>query len=78
MRARDVLHDQLPLVVAYTLAVAFLLLVVHLGVAPLTWGQAGYVLLLALVTLAVVLAVDVLRKAVFRREVARRLAEGLA
>jgi signal transduction histidine kinase len=78
VRARDVLLDQLPLVVAYTLAVAFLLLVVHLGVAPLSWGQAGYVLLLALVTLAVVLAMDVLRKAVFRREVARRLAEGLA
>ncbi len=78
MRPRDVLADQLPLVAAYTLAVGFLLLVVHLGVAPLTWADAGYVLLLALVTLAVILAVDALRKAAFRREVARRLDHGLA
>jgi len=78
MRPRDVLADQLPLIAAYTLAVCFLLLVVHLGVAPLTWGEAWYVLLLALVTLAVVLAVDALRKAPFRREVARRLERGLA
>ncbi len=77
MRPRDALLDQLPLVAAYTLAVAFLLLVVHLGVAPLTWGEAGYVLLLALVTLAVVLGVDAARKATFRREVARRLEQGL-
>lgn len=78
MRPRDALIDQLPLVLAFALAVGFLLLVVHLGVAALTWGEAGYVLLLALVSLAAILAVDAARKAAFRREVWRRLEEGLA
>src|SRR5690606_36268709 len=78
VRPRDALIDQLPLVLAFALAVGFLLLVVHLGVAALTWGEAGYVLLLALVSLAAILAVDAARKAAFRREVWRRLEEGLA
>lgn len=76
MRSLDVLLDQLPLILAFTLAVAFMLLVVHLGVAPLTLGVAGYVLLLALVTLAVLLGVDALRKSAFRRELGRRLDSG--
>lgn len=76
MRTLDVLLDQLPLILSFALAVAFLLLVVHLGVAPLTLGVAGYVLLLALVTLAVLLGVDALRKSAFRRELGRRLASG--
>lgn len=78
MRTLDVLLDQLPLVLGFTLAVAFLLLVVHLGVVPLTLGVAGYVLLLALVTLAVLLGVDALRKSSFRRELGRRLDDGEA
>jgi len=76
MRALDVLLDHLPLVLGFALAVTFLLLVVHLGVAPLTLGVAGYVLLLAMVTLAVLLGVDALRKSAFRRELARRLDSG--
>lgn len=76
MRLLDQLLDQLPVMVAFTLAVAFLLLVVHLGVSPLSRGEAGYVLLLALVSLAVVLGVDNLRKKAFRSEVHRRLETG--
>ena len=55
MTRRDVLLDQLPQIVAFAAATGFLILVVHLGVSPLTWGVAGYVLLLAATTLAAVL-----------------------
>ncbi len=73
MRKVDQLLDQLPVITAFTLAVSFLLLVVHLGVARLTLDEAGYVMLLALVSLALILGVDALRKAPFRAEVRRRL-----
>ncbi|MFA5593863.1 MAG: sensor histidine kinase [Trueperaceae bacterium] len=74
MTPRDYLLDRLPLVLGFAVAIGFLLLVVHLGVAPLTWGNAAYVLLLGAVTGAVLMFVDYRRQAAFRRAVARRLA----
>ncbi len=76
MRPRDYLLDRLPLTLGFVVAIGFLLLVVHLGVAPLKWGDAAYVLLLGAVTGAVLLYVDYRRQAAFRRAVARRLAAG--
>lgn len=78
MRPADYLLDRLPLIAAFALAVGFLLLVVHLGIAPLTSGDTAYILLLAAVAGAIILGIDWLRQAAFRREVARRLAEGIA
>lgn len=76
MRPRDYLLDRLPLTLGFAAAVGFLLLVVHLGIAPLSWGDVAYVLLLSAVTGAVLLYVDYRRQAPFRRAVARRLAAG--
>lgn len=76
MRPRDYLLDRLPLLLGFGLALLFLLLVVHLGVAPLSFSEAGYIVLLGVVAAGAILLVDYRRQVPFRREVARRLAGG--
>jgi signal transduction histidine kinase len=72
---RDYVLDRLALLLAFFVALAFLLLVIHLGVRPLRIGEVGYIALLAVVAAAVILAVDYLRHTAFRTEVRRRLTE---
>lgn len=76
MRPRDYLVDRLPLLLAFAVAVALLLLVVHLGHAPLAAADAGYIALLAVVMTTLILSVDYLRHRDFRRNVARRVDAG--
>lgn len=73
MKPLDYVFDRLALILGFAAAIAFLLLVVHLGVAPLSLGEALYVLLLGGVAAAGLLAVDYWRLRRFRREVERRL-----
>ena len=73
MSPRDYLLDRLPLLAGFAVALLFLLLVVHLGVAPLSLGDAAYIVLLGAVATAALLAVDHRRQRPFRRAVARRL-----
>ncbi len=73
MTPRDYLLDRLPLLLAFAVALGFLLLVVHLSVGPLTSGEASYIALLALVATGVILAVDYQRHRRFRGAVAERL-----
>lgn len=75
MTTRDYVLDRLPLLLAFGTALLLLLLVVHLGVRPLSGGEVGYIALLAAVATVVILGVDYQRHKVFRREVARRLAQ---
>lgn len=74
MRPLDYLLDRLPLVLGFSAALVFLLLVVHLAVAPLRAGDAGYILLLGAVSASVCLFVDYQRQRGFRSSVERRLA----
>lgn len=76
MTARAYLQDRAPLLLSFGVALMFLLLVVHLGVAPLTVADAGYVLLLATVAASLILWVDYRRQSPFRRGVQRRLEGG--
>lgn len=69
------LLDRLPLLLAFAVSLALLLLVVHLGVAPLGAGEVGYIVLLAAVMTTLILGVDFLRHRTFRREVERRLTQ---
>ncbi len=73
MRPVDYLLDRLPLLLAFGLAILFLLLVVHLAIAPLNPADAGYMLLLALVSTGVILAVDFARHRSFRSQISERL-----
>lgn len=70
----DYLADRLPLLASFGLGLLFLLLVTQLGPSALGVGEVGYVLLLAAVFTAVILAVDFARQRRFRRAVARQLA----
>jgi len=72
---RDYVLDRIPLLLSFGVALVFLLLVIHLGVRPLSPGEVGYIALLATVATAVVLTLDYQRHRVWRREVARRLSE---
>ncbi len=76
MTPRAYLLDRLPLLLSFGVALLLLLLVVHLGLAPLTISEVGYIALLAVVMAALILGVDFLRHRSFRREVALRLSHG--
>lgn len=73
MRPIDYLLDRLPLLLAFAAALIFLLLVVHLGVAPLRLADAAYIALLAAVASALILFVDYRRQRGFRSGVEWRL-----
>lgn len=73
MRPRDYLLDRLPLLAAFAAALVVLLLVVHLAYRPLRLEDVGYIVLLAVIAAAAILAVDHQRHRAFRAEVARRL-----
>lgn len=67
------LLDRGPLLLSFALALLFLLLVVHLGVAPLSLADAAYILLLAAAVAALILFVDYRSQLAFRRHVRQRL-----
>ncbi len=76
MRPLDYLLDRLPLILGFSAALIFLLLVVHLAVAPLRLVDAAYILLLGAVSASVCLVVDHQRHRAFSLGVVRRLARG--
>ncbi len=78
MKPLDYLLDRLPLLLAFTISLIFLLLVVHLAVAPLNVADAAYLLLLALVSTSLILGVDYSRHRSFRQQIKERLAESSA
>lgn len=73
MRPTDYILDRLPLLLGFVAALFFLLLVVHLGVAPLALADAAYILLLGGVAAGLILFVDYQRQRGFRQSVLRRL-----
>jgi len=72
----DYLADRLVLILGFALGTLFLLLVVHLSVARLGPGTAGYIVLLAGVFAVALLTLDYALQAPFRREVRLRLLRG--
>lgn len=76
MSWRDYLLDRLPLLLAFTLALLFLLLVIQLGFMPLALGDVAYILLLGASFAGLILAVDYYRQRTFRQAVERQLEPG--
>lgn len=76
MNWRDYLLDRLPLLLAFTLALLFLLLVIQLGFTPLALGDVAYILLLAASFTGLILAADYYRQRTFRQAVKRQLEAG--
>ncbi len=75
MRGVDYVLDRLPLLLAFGAALGFLLLIVHLAIAPLNLADVAYLLLLTLFATSVILTIDYLRQRNFRRQVRERIGE---